>query len=47
MDRVTAASSMCQPSLHALHTEATAAAVRNTATQYIFKKQYRKGKPFV
>lgn len=33
MDRVTAASSMCQPSLHALHTEATAAAVRNSATQ--------------
>lgn len=32
MDRVTAASSMCQPSLHALHTEATAAAVRDRAT---------------
>lgn len=32
MDRVTAASSMCQLSLHALHTEgATAAAVRNRA----------------
>ncbi|KAI9538221.1 hypothetical protein NQZ68_017955 [Dissostichus eleginoides] len=28
MDGVTAASSTCQPSLHALHTEATAAATR-------------------
>lgn len=37
MDRVTAASSMCQPSLHALHTETTAAAAaaRYRATQQL------------
>lgn len=40
MDRVAAASSICQPSLHALHTEATAATVCNRATQQlnVFKK---------
>lgn len=50
MDRVTAASSMCQPSLHALHTEATAAAVRNSATQQpntYLKSNIQKEKPFV
>ena len=37
MDRVTAASSVCQPSLHALHTYATAAAAagRNRAAQQL------------
>lgn len=35
MDRVTAASSVCQPSLHAPHTFAAAAAVRSRAAQQL------------
>lgn len=48
MDRVTAASSICQPLLHALHTDAIATAVRNRAVQQLntLRNAKHKGKLF-